>query len=67
MVLYTPMCQDDIFPTNNDQSNRKCITFEGKMVYVEDLNDGSYKMLQLMSSDPQDFLNTNYSPGTLFK
>ena len=67
MVLYTPLCQSDIFPDDDSHSNRECITYQGKTLYVEENKDGSYELLQLMSTDPQDFLNTSFSPGTKFK
>lgn len=65
MVLYTPLCKNDIFPEELEQDKRKYLTIEGKTIYAEELNDGSYKLLQLMSTNPQDFLNANYSPGTI--
>lgn len=67
MVLYTPLSQSDIFPEDSSSSNRQCITYQGKTLYVEESKDGSYELLQLMSTDPQDFLNTNFSPGMKLK
>lgn len=67
MILYTPLCETDVFPTKNDNmSNRQCVTHHGKMLYVEETEDGSYQLLQLLSTDPQDFLDPNYSPGKRF-
>lgn len=64
MILYTPLCETDVFPKNEeDYSNRKCVTHQGKLVYVEKQIDGSYQLLQLMSTDPQDYLDSNYTPG----
>lgn len=63
MILYTPLCETDVFPIEQDYSNRKCVTHQGKLLYVERQADGSYQLLQLLSTDPQDYLDTNYSPG----
>lgn len=66
MILYTPLCQTDIFPNDDSvQDKRQCVTHGGKLLYVEQLNDGSYELLQLLSTDPQDFLNANYTPGNI--
>lgn len=65
MILYTPLSESDIFPQSTEQfANRECITYEGKMVIAERNTDGSYQMVQLLSTNPQDFLNEKYSPGT---
>lgn len=67
MIIYTPLSETDVFPTseNEQMSNRHLISYQGKMMYVEQLDDGSYQLLQLMSTDPQDYLNEQYSPGTI--
>lgn len=64
MILYTPLCEMDIFPLEeNEWKNRSCMTYEGKLVYVEKLEDGSYELLQLLSTDPEDYLNPQFTPG----
>lgn len=66
MILYTPLSESDIFPQSNEHLlNRECITYEGKMVIAERNESGSYQMIQLLSTDPQDFLNAKYSPGSI--
>lgn len=66
MILYTPLSQDDIFPTTEDVfSNRQCISYAGKTCYVEKNNNGEFQLIQLLSTDPQDFLNENFTPGTI--
>lgn len=66
MILYTPLCQSDIFPINDDDfSKYQFVSYQGKLMRVEEVDKGSYELLQLLSTDPQDFLNTNYSPGTI--
>ncbi|SES76706.1 YlzJ-like protein [Oceanobacillus limi] len=66
MILYTPLAETDIFPHEAGENvNRECINYNGKQVFVEKNKDGSYQLLQLLSTDPQDFLDDNYSPGTI--
>lgn len=66
MILYTPLAQEDIFPETADPTaGRHFVTYEGRTVYVEQTADGSYQMLRLLSTDPQDFLNERYAPGSI--
>ncbi|HEX6593954.1 MAG TPA: YlzJ-like family protein [Bacillota bacterium] len=68
MILYTPLSETDIFPTSSEiYSNRHCVTYDGKSCFVEKQADGTYQLLQLLSTDPNDFLNENYTPGTILK
>jgi YlzJ-like protein len=65
MIHYTPLSEHEIFPTSEeDYGNRQCISYDGKPVYVDKNEDGTYQLVQLLSTDPQDFLNERYLPGT---
>ncbi|WP_042223719.1 YlzJ-like family protein [Oceanobacillus manasiensis] len=66
MILYTPLSQEEIFPQQEDvTAKRQCVVHQGKSMYVEQKEDGSYQLLQLLSTDPQDYLNDSLSPGTI--
>lgn len=66
MIIYTPLCETDVFPVlKEDYPERKCITHHGKLVYVEKLEDGSYELLQLLSTNPHDYLQTDFTPGNV--
>jgi len=68
MILYTPLSENDIFPTAEDDFNKRCcISHNGKSLYVEENSDGTYELLQLLSTDPNDFMDTTYVPGSIFK
>lgn len=43
------------------------ITYEDCQVIVEPLVDNQARIVQLISSDPADFLNTKVQPGTMIK
>ncbi len=65
MILYTPLCKTDIFPDPNEElSNRHFVSYQSKTLCVKEMEDGSYELLQLLSTDPQDFLDLNFKPGT---
>jgi len=67
MIIYTPLSETDVFPLEQDEQlqNRHFISYEGKMMYVKKTTDGQYQLLQLMSTDPQDYLNAKYTPGSI--
>lgn len=67
LFLYTPLCTSDIFPEepNAKMLARDYISYEGKTLYVEKTEDGNYQLLQLLSTDPQDFLNEQFFPGNI--
>ncbi|WP_163971275.1 YlzJ-like family protein [Oceanobacillus halotolerans] len=65
MILYTPLTQEEVFPNDQESTNRHHITFQGRECYVEETKDGTYQLIQLLSTDPQDFLDENFAPGTV--
>lgn len=62
MVHYTPLHPMDIFPT--ESSPYKLITYAGKSVYVQEAEAGQLQLIQLVSTDPADYLNPLFTPGT---
>lgn len=64
MIIYSTLSMEEIFPDpSTETTNRAYLSINGKQVYAEQLADGSYQLLQLLSTDPQDFLNNDYQPG----
>lgn len=67
MIHYTPLSEMEIFPDENQNdtfNNRSCVSYKGKLMHVEKTNDGSYELLQLLSTDPQDFMDEAFTPGS---
>ncbi|HLS07405.1 MAG TPA: YlzJ-like family protein [Bacillota bacterium] len=66
MILYTPLSPDDVFPTEESHANdqRHVISYEGKMVYVQQKANDHFEILQLMSTNPDDYLHDQFQPGT---
>ncbi|GGM21844.1 hypothetical protein GCM10011351_04640 [Paraliobacillus quinghaiensis] len=64
MILYTPLCEHDVFPT--DQSlfdSRKVVNTSDQTLLVDSIGNGSYRIVQLLSTNPQDYLSQSLTPG----
>ncbi|HET7616246.1 MAG TPA: YlzJ-like family protein, partial [Bacillales bacterium] len=44
---------------------QKYMEFGGRHLLIEPVSDESYKVVRLVSSDPQDYLDTRYQPGNI--
>lgn len=65
MILYTPLSESDIFPVDPKSFEaQQTLTVDGRMIRVSQMDDGSYQVVQLLSTDPQDYLDSRYSPGS---
>lgn len=62
MVLYTPLAQEDIFPGNME--HHQMVTYKGRSVFAERVGD-EWKLVQLISSNPEDFLLEEFTPGAI--
>ncbi len=65
MIHYTPLEKDEIFPP--DEMDVQIVTYQGKSLSVLKNQQGEYQVLQLLSTNPQDFLNNSFMPGSTFK
>ncbi|TCP30276.1 YlzJ-like protein [Scopulibacillus darangshiensis] len=67
MILYTIYPHDVIFDEEEDQAKKKQKTLEmnGVKLIVEETEGDDYKILQLISSDPNHFLDQRYQPGEM--
>ncbi|HLR71517.1 MAG TPA: YlzJ-like family protein [Pseudogracilibacillus sp.] len=63
MVLYTPLSTDEIFP--GEEEGMELVSYQGKSVFVKKTEQGELQLVQLLSTDPQDFLNSNFAPGSI--
>lgn len=65
MIFYTPLQLEEVFANPEEvQMERSYISQDGKMFYVDKLPNGEYQLSQLVSTDPNDYLNANYLPGS---
>jgi hypothetical protein len=68
MILYTSMPPEMIYPTANEVfSNQSIISYKGVPIVVDKSEEGQYKIVRLLSTDPNDYLNGDYSPGTMIE
>lgn len=66
-MLYTPLDVTDIYPADEEKlKKRQCVTCNGKTLFVEEKDSGQYELLQLLSTDPKDFMDTTFTPGNYF-
>ena len=65
-LIYTPIPLEQIFPDNLDNLEYKELDLgDGKTVIVERVNESQCKIVRLISTDCNDFLDSRYQPGTL--
>lgn len=65
MILYTPICPEEIF-SNEEENKIIQVNYRGRNVCCKQHVDGGYEIVQLNSSNPQDFLDASFSPGAIF-
>ena len=63
MVHYTPLSYHDIY--QQDTAQYEMIQYKGKMVSVQKNEQQQYQIMQLVSTDPNDFLNQAFTPGSI--
>ncbi|GAA5415161.1 hypothetical protein Pryu01_00185 [Paraliobacillus ryukyuensis] len=66
MILYTPLEPMDIFEHNqSNYTKQKVIHFDDCSLLVDCLEEGNYRVVQLLSTNPQHFLNESFQPGKM--
>ncbi|GGP12474.1 YlzJ-like family protein [Oceanobacillus neutriphilus] len=66
MILYTPLSYQEIFPEEQGTGNEiQAIEWQGRTVFVSKNNNGNYQINQLISSNPNDYLNPEFLPGRI--
>ncbi len=65
MILYTMMPQELIFPSESDAFHHQCtIIQDGVELLVETTSDDIGRIVRILSTDPQHYLDPRFSPGT---
>ncbi|MDP3487142.1 MAG: YlzJ-like family protein [Bacillota bacterium] len=65
MVLYTIVPEEIVFQSKEEICASQEIVYNGKRVLVQPIDFKSFKIVQLISSDPSDFLLTDFQPGSI--
>lgn len=66
MILHTPISMEEIF-LNDEFKEKKLVHHDGKACYVEESLDGNLQVVQLLSSNPNDYLENKFYPGQMLK
>ncbi len=64
MILYTPVPPETIFPAADAPVAQRWVTVEGRLCLVEPDPLGLPRIVRLGSTDPMDFLDARFQPGT---
>lgn len=65
MVLYTIVPEEIVFKGEEEVSASQEIDYNGKRILVQPIDFKSFRVVQLLSSDPSDFLITDFQPGSV--
>lgn len=64
MIHYTILPHELIFEEDEEKQDKKrLVEVDGVTFLVEPSTDMEYTIVQLISTDPQHFLNQQYQPG----
>ena len=65
MVLYTPLDHHDIF--EEEEEEYQMSMYRGRMVSSRTDEMGKQRIVRLLSTDPADYLATEFSQGKLYQ
>ncbi|WP_019242246.1 MULTISPECIES: YlzJ-like family protein [Bacillus] len=65
MILYTIMPQESVFPADENSYNQyESFYYKGVLVTAERTSTSRYRIVQISSTDPNDYLNSEFQPGS---
>ncbi|WP_231735296.1 YlzJ-like family protein [Gracilibacillus massiliensis] len=64
-MLYTPLSYQDINGFGDEYQRYEVITYQNKQCCIERMQNGDIRLVQLLSTDPNDFLLNDFIPGTI--
>ncbi len=69
MILYTPMQLELVLAgfEKLDRSSEREVTVNGVPAIVKDIGGGKMELVQILSTNPMDFLRSELYPGALVK
>lgn len=66
MTLYTIMPQELIFQMDASEFERqKQVMYDGIPLIVELTKDPAYRVIRVLSSDPDHYLDSRFTPGSI--
>jgi hypothetical protein len=68
MILYTIMPDELIYETPQEEySKQSVVNYDGVSMVVEQVSNSQCRIVRLLTTDPQAYLNDVYRPGTTFE
>lgn len=65
MILYTMMPHEQVFPPSSEETvNQVMITYNGIPVMAEWTENHEYRVLRVMSTDPNHYMDPACMPGS---
>ena len=62
-MLWTIMPEEAILEGWDQERDYRCKNYQGKDVIIETKEDGKGVIVQLISTNPNDFLDQQFAPG----
>ncbi|MDQ0299191.1 hypothetical protein J2S78_001611 [Salibacterium salarium] len=67
MILYTPLGIESIFPPDEKGwENIRTIPITHGSLTIEKSEDGTWTIVGMNSSNPHDYMDPNYQPGSVW-
>lgn len=64
-MLYTPLSYDDILPEQKAYEQYEMVSYRNRLCYVSKMENGQKQLIQLLSTNPNDYLSDDFIPGTI--
>lgn len=67
MILYTVFPDEVVLEGEEGEElkRQRFIELDGRQLLIEPSGESQWKIVRLVSSDPQDYLDTRYQPGNI--
>lgn len=67
MILYTVLPDESVMEDENEfdeyLNSQRFIEYDGRHLIIEPISEQEWKIVRLISSNPQDYLNEHFQPG----
>lgn len=70
MPVWTIMPEETLFSATDtvvSPTNQQAISYCGIPMVIENIADHQYKIIRLLSTNPDDYLDENLQPGSLLR
>ncbi|MDS1029055.1 YlzJ-like family protein [Bacillota bacterium LX-D] len=65
MLIYTPLPLECVFDGFNQKRSFKQLSYHGVKLIVEEVDSNQGRISQILSTNPEDFLNPLLQPGNI--